>query len=88
MPYIKKKERIKFKWIIDNAVSLLQENPEELAGKLNYLIFSILKRLSKDLRYKKANELIGVLECVKQEYYRRVLAVYEDQKIKEHGDIE
>jgi len=32
--------------------------------------------------------MIGVLECVKQEFYRRKVAPYEDIKIIENGDIE
>jgi hypothetical protein len=33
------------------------------------------------------NEIIGVLECVKQEFYRRAVAPYEDKKIEENGDV-
>jgi len=88
MPYIKQEERKKFDWVIENLVALLNEKPEDVAGNLNYVFTVVLKRLSKDLRYKKANELMGVLECVKQEYYRRVVASYEDQKIKDNGDVQ
>jgi hypothetical protein len=28
-----------------------------------------------------------VLECIKQEFYRRKLAPYEEAKIKENGDL-
>jgi hypothetical protein len=37
--------------------------------------------------YTRGNELIGVMECVKQEFYRRRLGIYEDLKLKENGDI-
>jgi hypothetical protein len=33
------------------------------------------------------NEVIGVLECMKLELYRRILAPYEDEKCKENGDV-
>ena len=33
------------------------------------------------------NELIGALECAKQELYRRVVAPYEEDKIEENGDV-
>ena len=33
------------------------------------------------------NAAIGVLECAKLELYRRVVAMYEDGKIKENGDV-
>lgn len=87
IPYIKQEERKKFEWVIDNLVAFLNEKPDDIAGNLNYVITSVLKKLSKDLRYKKANELIGVLECIKLEYYRRVVAPYEDKKIQENGDV-
>lgn len=31
--------------------------------------------------------ILGVLECVKLELYRRVAAPYEDRKIEENGDV-
>jgi hypothetical protein len=30
---------------------------------------------------------MGVLECVKQEYYRRVASLYEDQAKERNGDV-
>ena len=32
-------------------------------------------------------EVLGVLECVKLELYRRVAAPYEDKKCQENGDV-
>ncbi len=87
MPYIKEKERVKFEKAIKDLVKLLEKDKENLAGNLNYVVTSIIKRLSKNLRYKKANEIIGALECIKLEYYRRVLTPYEDKKILENGDL-
>ena len=40
-----------------------------------------------DPRYTDLNEVIGVLECVKQEFYRRVVVPYEDRKMAENGDV-
>jgi flagellin-specific chaperone FliS len=88
MPYILKEHREKFKDIINLLVATLNEDHENLAGNLNYVISTLLKRLSKELRYKKANELMGVIECVKQEYYRKIVGPYEDEAIKRNGDIE
>ncbi len=39
------------------------------------------------MNYSKANELVGVLECVKQEFYRRQVVPYEEEKIRENGDL-
>jgi len=51
MPYIKKKKRLKFEKAIQELVNLLQEDEENLAGNLNYIVTTIIKRLSKNLRY-------------------------------------
>jgi hypothetical protein len=40
-----------------------------------------------DLRYAHINEAVGALECAKLELYRRVAAPYEDEKMKESGDV-
>ena len=55
-------------------------------GELNYVVTRILKEVY-PLRYFHLNKAIGVLECIKQEYYRRVTAPYEDIKIQESGDV-
>jgi hypothetical protein len=33
------------------------------------------------------NEIIGVLECAKLEFYRRAISIYENDAIKRNGDI-
>jgi hypothetical protein len=33
------------------------------------------------------NNIIGVLECAKQEFYRKVCSPYEDQKSKDNGNV-
>ena len=37
--------------------------------------------------YSNLNEMIGALECCKQEYYRAIVGPYEDMKIDENGDV-
>jgi len=32
-------------------------------------------------------DVLGALECAKLEFYRRLVAVYEDVKIRENGDV-
>jgi len=87
MPYIKPEKREKYEEIIGKLVGILKSlSPEEVDGELNYVITKILKEVY-PLRYYHINKAIGVLECIKQEYYRRVAAPYEDQKIKENGDV-
>jgi hypothetical protein len=65
-----------------------RQRGEACVGEVNYVISSIIWELFKYKRsYTIGNNLIGVLECVKQEFYRRQLAPYEDKKIKENGDL-
>lgn len=78
MPYIKP-ERRNIVW------DLLQ--PED-AGELNFLITRIINEYWEYRpRYQTIAEITGVLENVKQEFYRRIATPYEEQKIKENGDV-
>ena len=60
------------------------------AGELNYVITKMvlryLARYATD-SYSNFNEAVGVLECVKQEFYRRAVVPYEDAKIIVNGDV-
>lgn len=79
--------RSKYKNVLENLVKILKTlPPEEIDGELNYVVTKILKEIY-PLRYFHINKAIGVLECIKLEYYRRVAAPYEDSKIKESGDV-
>lgn len=87
MPYIKQEKRPLYKEEIESLVRKLEEQPlTEQDGDLNYIVTSIMKMLYKP-RYFNYNRAVGVLEAIKQEYYRRVVAPYEDEKIRENGDV-
>lgn len=88
MPYIKKEDRIIADKIIEDFLSLLSEQGEEKigVGKMNYMITKLLLS-TEPKKYEDYNALIGVLECCKQEFYRRAVATYEDRKIKENSDV-
>jgi hypothetical protein len=83
MPYIKQVDREKFKEFLSNVPLC------KTAGELNYMITSICNNYVKNHSkcYQTLNELIGVLECLKLEYYRIIVAPYEDTKIIENGDV-
>ena len=63
------------------------------AGELNYLITSIILEYlyninpSEPNRYSDYNEVLGVLSCVTQELYRKVVVKYEDRKCAENGEV-
>lgn len=84
MPYIKKDERLFYDRYIDRILEL----PKPI-GDLNYLIVKICLRFLSFTKkqYSDYNAIIGMLECAKQEFYRRIVAEYENEKIKENGDI-
>lgn len=61
----------------------------ETAGELNFTITTdILDYLDRHgLSYGTLNDIVGALECVKQEFTRRVINEYEDKKIEDNGDL-
>lgn len=79
MPYIDKTRRD----------TLLASNSPQTSGELNFLITTIIINYveEKGRCYDTLNSVIGVLECVKLELNRRVIASYEDGKIAFNGDV-
>ncbi|MFH0831952.1 MAG: hypothetical protein V1886_03775 [archaeon] len=87
MPYIKQDERKQYEKFIGDIIQILKKVPaEQQDGALNYIVSKILLGVYEP-RYFNFNRAVGVLECIKQEFYRRFVAGYEDKKIKENGDI-
>lgn len=79
MPYLTQEARTK---VIDNGFKATQ------AGELNYVITLIIKEYwQHDPRYQTANDIVGALECAKQEFIRRIVNPYEDEKIRTNGDV-
>lgn len=90
MPYIEKKDRPQYDSLIEDIVDQLTDHGLKAfgVGELNYVISSIVTKIFKQHpSYSYGNNLVGVLECVKQEFYRRPLVEYEDGKLKTNGDI-
>jgi len=81
MPYIKEEDRLVFESITLPGTAT--------AGELNYLITKICQDYiaNKGLSYSTLNDITGALENCKLEFYRRLVAPYEDTKIKENGDV-
>lgn len=89
MPYIDKQSREKYIPKVKELAELIKNEDKELtAGSINYFVSLLLDQVyGKTPRYYQHNEVIGVLECIKQEFYRRRTAPYEDEKILSNGDI-
>ena len=77
MPYIKQSMRPDIREFTDRP------------GELNFLLTKVCKCYLEynGLSYDTINDIIGALECAKQEFYRRIATPYEDSKIKENGDV-
>ncbi len=91
MPYINNEDREKYNKLIGEIVEVIKPGcggNDLKAGELNYVISRIVWDIFKKFpSYTLGNSLMGVIECVKQEFYRRQLGIYEDVKIIENGDI-
>lgn len=95
MPYINKETRKYFDDLVNDLhraiinVELDHENTNT-EGNLNYIITLLLQKVYNNgtTSYENINNAIGVLECVKQEFYRRVAVPYEDVKIETNGDVD
>jgi hypothetical protein len=101
MPYIKEENRTNLDNCINEMVVCLKTNISnneqnrsisnqeflEICGDINYVFSRILGSIMGEVSYSKIAMITGVLENIKQEFYRRVAEPYEDKKIVENGDI-
>lgn len=94
MPYINENARQELDHCIEAMVECLthgnsvsNEEFTALLGEINYSFTRILAKSMGQTSYSKIAMVTGVLENVKQEFYRRIAASYEDKKIVENGDI-
>ena len=80
MPYIKQEDR--------NRIN--RGECPQTCGELNYGIHIMLEQYlsTHEDNYQTYNDMIGALEAAKLELYRRRVALYEDKKVQENGDIE
>lgn len=72
---------------IANNRSLSNEELLLVLGDLNYVMSRIVGSLMGQISYSKIAMITGVLENVKQEFYRRAASPYEDTKKAQNGDI-
>lgn len=94
MPYIKSDLRSDIDAAVVEVVDKInllwragEINEAGVKGVLNYTITTLVNRLYQDDSYSNFNDIVGVLECVKLEFYRRRVAPYENQKAFENGDV-
>ena len=96
MPYIDEQERVELDSQIDNMILAIRNNKTNLnnphdfsnyLGRINYCFSRIIYGVMRDVSYRNIAMVTGVLENIKQEYYRRIAEPYEDIKIRQNGDI-
>ncbi len=94
MPYIKQIYRKNLDSIIEDMTAEIKINCSDkngsipdMPGLINYTFSKILYNLYNPISYSKINSVIGVLECVKQEFYDKVARPYENIKCEENGEV-
>ncbi|HEX6989489.1 MAG TPA: hypothetical protein VF282_08470 [Bacillota bacterium] len=93
MPYIEPDQRPAIDEAIHRTAEAIRRQGADLharAGLINYAVTRLVLELIADeprLRYHHIALVTGVLENVKQEFYRRLASPYEDGKAAENGDV-
>ena len=89
MPYITPQRRVDIEPFLAPMLEAVQHMSE---GEMNYIITRlVLSHLTHGgalhPTYGDFQEAVGLLECVKLEFYRRMVVPYEDEKTKLNGDV-
>lgn len=88
MPYIARKDRAQYQQAIGKLAELVPPDRMARPGHMNYIISLLIQRVyGESMRYADHNEVVGLLNCAQQEFYRRFTAPYEDEKIEQEGDL-
>lgn len=92
MPYIKEEYRHKLDPCIDAMADCLMrasssDDMSETLGNINYCFSRVVAKIMGQPNYNKVAMITGVLENIKQEFYRRIASPYEDMKINQNGDV-
>lgn len=93
MPYIKQEQRAQvdaqIKKLANSILNTIGDDKTQCAGVLNYAITKLLSEVYtlNKVRYNDLNEIIGMFECCKQEFYRMCITPYENLKLLENGSV-
>jgi hypothetical protein len=85
LPYLCAEDRNHLDREIDALASKMNDLGTGFGADMNYCIHCLIAKAHPQ-RYAHWQEIIGALECAKQELYRRI-AIYENAKAQENGDI-
>ena len=89
MPYIIQQNRTVLE---ERLKPILNLSRDLFAGELHYILTRIVDEYAHQVRvggvcYDSIKDVLGTLEAVKQEFYRRVAAPYEDMKRNQNGEV-
>lgn len=94
MPYITQDKRDALDTTIEELFAELLNlelkgvgGPSDTAGNLNYIFTKLLRQCYGD-SYTEINTALGIISAVQLEFYRRIAAPHEDQKIYDNGDVD
>jgi hypothetical protein len=88
MPYISRSERKQYQEVLSTLAEIIPNDRMLRPGHINYIVSLLIEKVyGTQLRYADHNEVVGVLNCIALEFYRRKTAPYEDIKIEEEGDL-
>lgn len=91
MPYISQNERTLLDPKLDAVISQIKDltggYPLAFAGLLNYCCTRLALGVITERKYGYIALVTGVFHNLLDEFYRRYAALYEDEKIKQNGDI-
>jgi hypothetical protein len=85
MPYIPQKERPR----LDDYVGVLARRIETI-GQFTYVVYKLMLLVAKKfgISYATYASLLGALTSTLNEFYRREVSVYEDEKELENGSVQ
>jgi hypothetical protein len=89
MPYIEPRLREGLDYAVDELADTIADQSVYTSkdGQFNYAVSKLLQHVFGPPSYYEYSRAMGVLESIKQEFYRTVVAPYEDVKRKENGDV-
>lgn len=91
MPYIRQEDRPQYESEINSLVEKIDLGAIQDGiidpGHFNYIFTTILNRCKFTRNYRNYNAIVGMVECVKSEYYRCEVAPYEDIKKEQNGTV-
>ena len=95
MPYVNEVVKKNMAPFIEDLIQFLEhENTVIQPGEFTYIIYRLmlahregLRAMIGDHKYSSLAEILGCVESAKLEFYRRIVAPFEDLKITENGDV-